>query len=73
MRDSKLTQALQDVAAIARTKLGPSDWMLPVMLMAADEAGFTATRRVTFDGELAEITLSKLVSEVLVESAETEK
>jgi hypothetical protein len=64
MRDSRMAQNLADIANIAQTKLG-KEWALPVLLMCAGEMGFVPTRRITFDGEIAELTISRLSMEIL--------
>ena len=66
MRDSKFNQAISDICDIAQAKLG-KDWAVAVMMAAAESQGFRAVRRAEFDGELAEVTFSKINVMVLDE------
>jgi len=63
MRDSEVTRNLQDIADLSRTKLG-KDWAFDVMMMCFDEQGFRPLQDVSFDGEMVELTVTRLIRRV---------
>ena len=69
MKDSELQRRLADICELSRVKLG-QDWPMQVMLMAGNAGGFRANRIVECDGEIVEVTFSKLTCKI--ESDESE-
>jgi hypothetical protein len=66
MRDSKMQQALADIGNLSRTKLG-NEWAWSVLYFVLQELGFTPVGIVKFDGEIVEMTITRLIRQMEME------